>query len=114
MTRRPRSDRLFTCILIVVACLMPVHGLTAQDNRQELADDELIATAREIMAAAKFCSLVTLNESGQPQVRTMDPSAPDDDMVVWRNFKLIEPIAKPPRNHRLITPATARITAQRV
>lgn len=83
MTRRPRSDKLFTCILIVVACLMAVHGLSAQDNRQEFSDDELIATARQVMAAAKFCSLVTLDESGQPQVRTMDPFAPDDDMVVW-------------------------------
>jgi general stress protein 26 len=44
---------------------------------------ELIATAREIMASARYCALITLDSSGSPQARTLDPFAPDENMVVW-------------------------------
>jgi len=49
----------------------------------EPASDRVVAAARAIMAAARYCSLVTLGADGQPQVRTMDPFPPEDDMTVW-------------------------------
>ncbi len=45
--------------------------------------DSLIAAAREIIGAQKYCALVTVDSSGSPNVRTMNPFPPDDDMVVW-------------------------------
>jgi general stress protein 26 len=35
------------------------------------------------MEAAEYCALITLDRSGRPQARTMDPFAPDDAMTVW-------------------------------
>jgi general stress protein 26 len=43
----------------------------------------LIAAAREIMGAQTYCALVTVDETGRPQVRTMNPFPPEDDMTVW-------------------------------
>lgn len=43
----------------------------------------VIAAARELMATQKYCALITLDETGRPSVRTMNPFPPDDDMSVW-------------------------------
>jgi general stress protein 26 len=43
----------------------------------------LIAAAREIMGAQTYCALITLDETGLPQVRTMNPFPPEEDMTVW-------------------------------
>ncbi len=45
--------------------------------------DAVIAAAREIMGMQKYCALVTIDSLGQPQVRTMNPFPPEDDMTVW-------------------------------
>ena len=45
--------------------------------------DTLIAAAKEIMQATRYCALITLDNSGHPQVRMMDPFSPGEDMVVW-------------------------------
>lgn len=39
--------------------------------------------AREIIGLQKYCALVTINSLGRPQVRTMNPFPPEDDMTVW-------------------------------
>jgi len=45
--------------------------------------DTLIAAAMEIINANQFCALVTIDSSGQPQVRSMNPYPMKDDMVIW-------------------------------
>lgn len=45
--------------------------------------DQLITAAREVMEAARFCALVTVDEAGLPRARTIDPFPPGSDMVVW-------------------------------
>ena len=48
-----------------------------------LTRNELIAAAREIVTTARYCALITLDSSGRPQARTLDPFPPDENMVVW-------------------------------
>ena len=61
----------------------------------------IVAAAREIMAAQTYCALITLDESGRPQVRTMNPFPPEDDMAVWMatntRSRKIQQIRKDPR-----------------
>jgi general stress protein 26 len=45
--------------------------------------ERLIEAAREIVAASRFCALVTIGADGTPHVRMMDAFDPDADMVVW-------------------------------
>ena len=76
--------------------------LQAQDVAEPVSSrDTLIAAAREIMTATRFNALITLDQSGQPRVRTMDPFPPDENMVVWfgtnRRSRKVEEIANDPR-----------------
>jgi general stress protein 26 len=50
--------------------------------QQTTSRDSLITAAREIIGAARFCALVTLDQSGQPHARTMDPFPPEPDFVI--------------------------------
>ncbi|MDX6384092.1 MAG: hypothetical protein QOK48_1665, partial [Blastocatellia bacterium] len=69
-------------LLTCVALLTPVvHAQTRQAPR--LDRQSLLATAREIMKTARYCALITLDSKGRPHARTMDPFAPDENMVVW-------------------------------
>jgi general stress protein 26 len=56
---------------------------TADEAKPVKDKAAILAAAREVMGAQKYCALVTLDESGKPQVRTMNPFPPDEDMVVW-------------------------------
>lgn len=43
----------------------------------------VINAATEIMLKARYCSMITLDSDGSPQVREVDPFPPEEGMVVW-------------------------------
>ncbi len=45
--------------------------------------DSLLSAAREIMGMQKYCALITVDSSGHPHARTMNPFPPEADMTVW-------------------------------
>ncbi len=72
------------------AFLFPLSFITAprpagaQDQQRPVPDRaKLIAAAREIMGAQTYCALITVDQTGRPQVRTMNPFPPEEDMTVW-------------------------------
>jgi len=70
------------CFLISVACATP----TARAQQQQTNPPEraaLIETARQVMAAARYCALITLDSAGHAHARTLDPFPPEENMVVW-------------------------------
>lgn len=70
-------------ILIVIFVSGP-SGIRAQNTVTSVNErDTLIKAAKELMEASRYCALITLDSSGHPQVRTMDPFGPSEDMVVW-------------------------------
>lgn len=48
-----------------------------------LGRTELIAAAREIISGQTYCALITQDQEGRPQIRTMNPFPPEEDMTVW-------------------------------
>jgi len=70
-------------LLVVLSLQFAVSAVVAQETKQPLTRDNLIAAARETMSAARYCALITLDASGRPQARTLDPFPPDENMVVW-------------------------------
>lgn len=68
-------------LLVCVPSIFPASD--AQESQEPLSRAELIAAAREIMVAARYCALITLDSSGRPQARTLDTFPPDENMVVW-------------------------------
>ena len=87
--------------LLTLATLSPALAQEKEKPAPVLDRAALIAAAREIMTAQTYCALITIDETGRPQVRTMNPFPPDEDMVVWfatntRSLK-VQQIRKDPR-----------------
>jgi predicted alpha/beta superfamily hydrolase/general stress protein 26 len=61
----------------------------------------ILEVAREIMAAARYPSLITQDELGRTHARPMDAFLPDDDFAVWMGTnpitRKVEQIRKEPR-----------------
>lgn len=70
---------------VIIRCFPSLAHAEAGDEkpRAPLGRPELIAAAREIMAGQTYCALITQDEEGRPQVRTMNPFPPEEDMTVW-------------------------------
>lgn len=69
-------------IYLAIILLCPL-GIWAQENQLSNYNRDTLITVKEIMASTRYCALITLDESGHPQVRTMDPFLPEEDMIVW-------------------------------
>ena len=68
---------------IIVAALFSAGILACAATTPSPTDDSSrLAAARQLMARARYCALITNGEDGQPQARTIDPSSPDARMVV--------------------------------
>jgi general stress protein 26 len=74
--------RILASALLGVACVAP---LAAQERPTEPGTDRagLLKAAREVMAAARYCTLITLGGDAHPQARIVDPFEPEADMTVW-------------------------------
>jgi len=97
----------FICVerikYLAIILLIPL-GVCAQDNQILNYDrDTLITAAKEIMSTTRYCALITLDEEGHPQVRTMDPFLPDEDVVVWLGTNSNSRKVKEIRNDSRIT-----------
>jgi general stress protein 26 len=68
-------------VLILLFVLTCAHAQEKYSLKSER--DSLIAAAKEIIASQTYCALATIDSSGYPDVRTMNPFPPDDDMSVW-------------------------------
>ena len=45
--------------------------------------DTVLMAAREIIKETTYCALVTIDSTGQPQVRTMNPFPANDELITW-------------------------------
>jgi general stress protein 26 len=45
--------------------------------------DSLIVAASEIIRETTYCALVTVDSTGQPQVRTMNPFPANNELITW-------------------------------
>ena len=70
-------------VLFTVILLCPLKIWAQNTELLNYEHDTLISAARELMETTRYCALITLDISGYPQARTMDPFPPDEDMVVW-------------------------------
>lgn len=66
---------------IIVCGLLAPHAVRAQERPP--ARDAIVVAARDVMATARYCTLVTIDSAGHPQARVVDPFPPEADMVVW-------------------------------
>lgn len=84
---------------LALALLAPV---AEESQAQEpYPRDTLLSAAREVVESARYCALITLDEAGAPQARTMDPFLPDEGWSVWlgtnRASRKVAEIRRDPR-----------------
>ena len=52
-------------------------------KKQSESEEKLARVAHEIMIAAGHCALITIDSTGRPNARVMDPFPPEKGSVVW-------------------------------
>ncbi|MCK4561948.1 MAG: hypothetical protein KAT78_03510, partial [Flavobacteriaceae bacterium] len=73
----------FTYLIILVLLSISYNGFSQEKSTKKLPDNDLINVAKEIMIEAGTCALITLDETGVPRVRAMDPFIPEKNLTVW-------------------------------
>ena len=69
---------LVTILSLIFSCQNKKEETTTEKRNPKLEE-----TAREIMKAAYYCSLITLDENNQPRARIMEPFPAEEDMTIW-------------------------------
>ena len=68
-------------LLFALSVRAPLFAQATPGDTLRRAD--VIAAAKEIMLATRYCTLVTIGTDGQPQARIVDPFPPDSDLTIW-------------------------------
>ena len=66
----------YNYLFIIIAFWMLTRGVS-YGQEKELSKDSVVAAAREIIGAQKYCALVTIDSLGAPNIRTMNPFPPE-------------------------------------
>lgn len=71
--------------LVVFSVLFSASGsIYSKLNGQfSVIRDTVLLAAHEIINETTYCGLVTIDSSGQPQIRTMNPFPVKDDFIIW-------------------------------
>lgn len=75
----------------------------AQENATLYKRDTLITTAKKMMETTRYCALITLDTTGHPDARTMEPFSPDSSMVVWLGTSIYSRKVKQIKNDSRVT-----------
>jgi general stress protein 26 len=90
-------------VLTVVAL---ASAITARGRAQPAAAPppdraQILRAARDVMASARYATLVTVADDGEPQARIVDPAGPDSALTVWigtnASTRKVEQLRKNPR-----------------
>lgn len=87
-------------IRIAVTALILILIQPPLDAQTTYTRDTLLAAAKNLMKQSVYCGLVSIDSTGQPQTRTMNPFPMGDDFVVWfatsRNSLKVRQISRNP------------------
>jgi len=69
--------------------------------QSSVSRDTILLAAREIINETTYCALVTIDSTGQPHIRTMNPFPPNDEFITWfatsRNSRKVREIKNNPK-----------------
>jgi len=74
-----KSNLIAICSLIVLTAVFS-PDINAQSA---INKDTLMFAAKEIIKGTSYCGLATVDASGQPQMRTMNPFPVNDEFITW-------------------------------
>jgi len=76
---KKKSMFITICCLTMFSAIIPLK-LNAQST---INRDTILLAAHEIMNETTYCGLVTIDSTGQPQVRTMNPFPANNEFITW-------------------------------
>ena len=71
------------CRRMLFLSLVVASGARVASAQTPPDRDSLLTAARQVMQGARYAALITLDSTGAPQARTVEPFAPEGDMTVW-------------------------------
>lgn len=85
------------CCLMISSAIIPLK-IYAQSSVNR---DTILTAAHEIINETTYCGLVTIDSTGQPQVRTMNPFPANNELITWfatsRSSRKVREIKKNPK-----------------
>ena len=72
----------FVLVIVLIASSLMAQELLVKD-RPEISRDSLLTIANTIIDSSSCRMLITADENGKPQARTMSAFPPDENMVIW-------------------------------
>ena len=72
----------FVLVVILIASPLMSQELLVKD-RPEISRDSLLTVAHTIIDSARCRVLITVDENGKPQARTMSVFPPEENMIIW-------------------------------
>jgi len=92
-----------TTYYLIIMLLFSITVLAQDKMETQYNRDTLITTARIMMETTRNCALITLDTTGHPDARTMEPFSPDSNMVVWLGTSINSRKVKQIKNDSRVT-----------
>jgi general stress protein 26 len=73
-----RSFLTFACLIVFSAVFCLKGNAQTTLNR-----DSIIVAAQEIIKETTYCALATIDSTGQPHIRTMNPFPANNELITW-------------------------------
>lgn len=67
----------------VIVFVMFALSMTIRIQAQTPVKDTILVAAREIIMSTHYCALSTIDSTGQPHVRTMNPFPVNNEFITW-------------------------------
>jgi len=77
------QQRNYLRICFSILLLISFNSFSQEPAHKDVSEEVLTTAARDIIAGAGTCALITLDANGLPSVRVMDPFLPESDFTVW-------------------------------
>jgi general stress protein 26 len=88
-------------LLLVLLFNSLCSSIFAQGESVSISRDSILVAARDMMILNPYCALITTDKTGRIEARTMNPFAPDENMIVWfatnRQSRKVEAIKNNPQ-----------------
>lgn len=81
--KNKQSKTLYISFLFISTMII-ISNICAQEvNTSTTNPDTLLSIARTYISAVRYCAIITVDSTGRPHAREMDPFLPDENMVVF-------------------------------
>ncbi len=74
-------------MFLFISTIFLAESYAQKEESSSVNRDTLLSVARDYINTVRFCALVTIDSTGSPHVRTMDPFQPDENMIIWLGTK---------------------------